>query len=135
MLTGGASSTSRKPYVLDPSVQTASQYGGAGGVYSGGFNTAPVPNNPVVPSYTNKPVNTMYPAADVYNPADNVNAQQLGGVPPCIPSANAPSGWNDPPVLKNTARTQVHKHILHVLMLFRLLKMYVQNFSVTCFYR
>jgi hypothetical protein len=98
--------TSRKPYVRDPSVQTGPQYGGVGSTYSGGFNTGPVPNNPAVPSYPSKPTNTMYPAADVYNPAENVNTQPTG-VSPGISPVNAPPGWNDPPILKNSSRTQV----------------------------
>jgi hypothetical protein len=108
MFTGGASTTSRKPYVLDPSVQTGPQYGGAGGMYPGGFSAPPVPDSPAVPSYPNKPVGGMYSSADIYNPADNVNSQPAS-INPGIPPVNSPSGWNDPPVVKNSARTQVHK--------------------------
>ncbi|XP_023705951.1 protein transport protein Sec31A isoform X4 [Cryptotermes secundus] len=103
---GGTNAASRKPYVLDPSVQTGPHYGGVGGMYPPGFNTAPVPNNPALPPYPNQPANTRYPSADVYNPADSVNAQP-GGVPPSVPPANAPPAWNDPPVLKNSSRTQL----------------------------
>lgn len=102
---GGASITSRKPYVLDPSVQTGPQYGGAGGMYPGGFNAQPVPNSPAIPSYPNKPVGGMYPSVDIYSPADNVNSQPAG-VNPGNPPLNSLSGWNDPPVLKNSSRTQ-----------------------------
>lgn len=109
MFTGGVTTTSRKPYVLDPSVQAVPQYGGTGSRYPGGFNTSPVPNSPSVPSYPNKPASTVYSAADVYNPAGNVNVQP-GGMPQGIPAVNAPSGWNDPPVLKNSSQAQVHKH-------------------------
>lgn len=109
LFTGGASTTSRKPYVLDPSVQTGPQYSGAGGMYPGGFNAQPLPNSPAVPSYPNKPVGGMYPPADIYNPADNVNSQPAI-VNPGIPPVNSVSGWNDPPVLKNSSRTQVRKH-------------------------
>lgn len=115
MFAGGTNAASRKPYVLDPSVQTGPQYGGAGGMYPPGFNTAPVPNNPAVPSYSNQPANTRYPSADIYNPADSVNAQP-GGVPSSIPPANAPPAWNDPPVLKNSSRTQVHEHLMYIFM-------------------
>jgi hypothetical protein len=31
-------------------------------------------------------------------------------VPPGVPPVIAPPGWNDPPVLKNSSRTQVCKH-------------------------
>lgn len=102
---GGTSATSRKPYVLDPSVQTGPQYGSAGGMYPAGFKTAPIPNSPAVPSYPNQAANTRYPSADIYNPADSVNAQP-GGVPRGFPPADAPPAWNDPPVLKNSPRTQ-----------------------------
>lgn len=115
MFAGGTSATSRKPYVLDPSVQTGPQYGTAGGMYPPGFNTAPVSNNPAVPSYPNQPANARYPSAEIYNPADSINAQP-GGVPPGIPPANAPPAWNDPPVLKNSSRTQVHNHFIHIVM-------------------
>ncbi|XP_069705559.1 protein transport protein Sec31A isoform X3 [Periplaneta americana] len=101
----GTTTTTRKPYVLDPSVQTGPQYGNPGGMYSGGFNAAPVQNNPAAPTYPNKPVNAMYPTSHVYNPADNVNAQPFGTIP--TPLANAPPGWNDPPAVKNSARNQL----------------------------
>jgi hypothetical protein len=109
LFTGGASTTSRKPYVLDPSVQTGPHYGGAGGMYPGGFNAQPVPNSPAVPSYPNKPGGGMYPSADIYSPADNVNSQPAS-VNPGIPPLNSQSGWNDPPVLKNSSRAQVRNH-------------------------
>lgn len=114
LFTGGGSTTSRKPYVLDPSVQTGPQYSGAGGMYPGGFNAQPLPHSPAVPSYPNKPVGGMYSAADIYNPADNVNSQP-SIVNPGIPPVNSPSGWNDPPVLKNSSRTQVRKHCCMVV--------------------
>jgi hypothetical protein len=121
LFTGGASTTPRKPYVLDPSVQTGPQYGGAGGMYPGGFSAQPVPNSPAVPSYPNKPVGGMYPSADIYSPADNVNSQPPS-VNPGIPPVNAQSGWNDPPVLKNSSRTQVCKHCcMSVCVLFSII--------------
>lgn len=128
MFAGGTSTTSRKPYVLDPSVQTGPQYGGAGGMYPAGFKTAPVPNSPAVPSYPNQPANTRYQSADIYNPADSVNAQP-GVVPRGIPPANAPPAWNDPPVLKNSSRTQVHKYLVHIFMVSSLFleNMYIQR--------
>lgn len=114
---GGGSATSRKPYLRDPSVQTGPQYGGTGSMYPGGFNATPVPNNPAVPSYPNQPANTLYPAADIYNPADNVNAQP-SGVTPGVPPVNTPPGWNDPPILRDSSRIQVHNHNCFFILFF-----------------
>ncbi|PSN56122.1 Protein transport protein Sec31A [Blattella germanica] len=105
---GGANAASRKPYVIDPSVQTGPQYGAAPGMYQGGggFNLNPVANNPAMSSYQPKPANPMYPnSGDIYNPADNMNPQPMAQVP-TIPPVNAPPGWNDPPVIKNAPRNQ-----------------------------
>ncbi|KAJ9593994.1 hypothetical protein L9F63_014589, partial [Diploptera punctata] len=91
--------------VIDPSVQTGPQYGVATTMYSGGYNLNPVSNNPALSSYQPKPASTMYPNADVYNPADSMSTQPPAPVP-IFPHVNAPPGWNDPPVIKNSARNQ-----------------------------
>jgi hypothetical protein len=106
---------SRKPYMIDPSVQTGPQYGSAGAMYPAGFSTGPAPNSQAVPAYPSQPANTRYPSADIYNPADSINTQP-GGVPPGTPPANAAPAWNDPPVLKNSSRPQVHNHFIHIVM-------------------
>ena len=108
MFSGGSNTGSRKPYVIDPSVQTGPQYGATTGMYQGGYNLNPVSNNPAIPSYQPKPASAMYPNAEIYTPADGINSQPAAPLP-IISFMNAPSGWNDPPVIKNSARNQVCK--------------------------
>nr|CAD7198534.1 unnamed protein product [Timema douglasi] len=111
------SSGSRSKYILDPSVQSGPVISPFSPVpqsalYSGGPINSPAPN---LGMYSGAPVNSpgyqgqQFAPAEMYNSAD----VPVGGANPGMNAAaqlgaplNAPPGWNDPPMVKDSARPQ-----------------------------
>uniref|UniRef100_A0A1Q3FE24 Protein transport protein Sec31A n=1 Tax=Culex tarsalis TaxID=7177 RepID=A0A1Q3FE24_CULTA len=131
----GGSSLGRAKYVLDPSVTSGSSYGGYPSnafqppiqqqpppASFNQFNTQPIAQQPTLfnPSQPQSTTNnfkpfTPAPLASPYIPGVaplDVSQQQSAFQPPPPPLSNIqrnptpPPGWNDPPALKSSQRTQ-----------------------------
>nr|CAD7423569.1 unnamed protein product [Timema monikensis] len=116
-------SGSRSKYILDPSVQSGPVISPFSPVpqsalYSGGPINSPAPN---LGMYSGAPVNSpgyqgqQFAPAEMYNSAD----VQVGGTNPGMNAAaqlgaplNAPPGWNDPPMVKDSARPQLDTTVM-----------------------
>ncbi|XP_066994333.2 protein transport protein Sec31A isoform X2 [Anabrus simplex] len=105
-----------KPYMVDPSVQSSPAVMPYGAPQANQFVPAAVPQqpsmypgapvgNPTVPSYPSSQIGTGYTQQDAYRPGD-----VLGSTNPITPQdprvGSTLPGWNDPPVIKNSARNQ-----------------------------